>query len=138
MYTVMSFLNTTKYPVSLMYTLMTLGPVLVMLSLMEKIKWASLLKPFEVFGRVPMLYYILHFYIIHAVAIFLFMNKTGKSLSELDFHFNQTFGGLTLDAGYSLAWTYFAWISLVIFLYPVCKWYNKYKSTHTNWWLSYI
>jgi uncharacterized membrane protein len=138
LYTFMSFLNTTKYPVSLMYTLMTLGPVLVMLSLMEKIKWTSLLKPFEVFGRVPMLYYILHFYIIHTVSIFLFMNKTGKSFSELDFHFNKSFGGLTSEAGYSLAWTYFAWISLVVVLYPVCKWYNRYKSTHTNWWLSYI
>lgn len=138
MYTLMSFLNTTKYPISLLYALMTLGPVLILLSLFEKIKWASILKPFEVFGRVPMFYYVLHFYIIHAVSILLFMNKTGKSFSEIDFHFAASFGGLTPEAGYSLAWTYFAWISLVVMLYPVCKWYNKYKSTHSNWWLGYI
>lgn len=137
MFTFMSFLNATKYPVSLMYTLMTLGPVLMILSWMERTS-TSALKPFIVFGRVPLFYYILHFYIIHAVALLLFMNKTGRSFSELDFHFNKSFGGITAEAGYSLFWAYVGWIVVVIFLYPLCKWYNQYKSTHKHWWLSYL
>lgn len=136
-YTFMSFLNTTKYPVSLLYTLMTLGPLLVILSLMERVN-IDILKPFHVFGRVPMFYYILHFYLIHIISIFLFLNKTGKSWSELDFHFSKSFGGITPEGGYSLAITYILWISVVIFLYPLCVWYNRYKSTHKHWWLSYI
>jgi uncharacterized membrane protein len=136
-FTVMSFVNVTKYPVSLLYTLMTLGPVLIALALLEKVNY-NFLKPFQVFGRVPMFYYILHFYLIHAVSLLLFMNKTGVSFSDIDFHFNKSFGGITNEGGYSLGWTYVAWISIVLFLYPLCKWYNNYKSTHKNWWLSYV
>jgi uncharacterized membrane protein len=137
LFTLMSFLNTTKYPVSLMYTLMTLGPVMVILSLMEGVN-TSILKPFHVFGRVPMFYYILHFMLIHTISLFLFMNKTGRSFQELDFHFNKSFGGITVEGGYSLAVTYLLWLAVVIFLYPLCVWYNRYKSTHRDWWLSYI
>lgn len=137
MFTFMSFLNTTKYPVSLLYTLMTLGPVLVILALMEKINF-SFLKPFQVFGRVPMFYYVLHFSLIHAISLALFMNKTGKSLGDIDFHFNKSFGGITPEGGYSLGITYLLWMAVVIFLYPLCVWYNRYKSTHKDWWLSYI
>lgn len=136
-YTFMSFINTTKYPVSLMYTLMTLGPVLMILSWMER-TGTGVLKPFIVFGRVPLFYYVLHFYIIHAIALVLYMNKSGHSWSALDFHFNKSFGGITAEAGYSLFWAYVGWISVVIFLYPLCKWYNRYKSTHSHWWLSYL
>jgi uncharacterized membrane protein len=137
MFTFMSFLNTTKYPASLLYTLMTLGPVLIILSWMEKVR-LEVLKPFVVFGRVPLFYYLLHFYLIHITALFFYMNKMGMSLSEIDFHFNKSFGGITAEGGYSLRWAYVAWICLVIVLYPLCKWYNNYKSTHRQWWLSYI
>lgn len=137
LFTVMSFLNTTKYPVSLLYTLMTLGPVLMILSWMERTD-TSILKPFLVFGRVPLFYYVVHFYIIHAIALVLFMQKSGLSFSELDFHFNKSFGGITADAGYSLFWAYVGWLSVVILLYPPCKWYNRYKSTHSHWWLGYL
>lgn len=136
-FTFMSFLNTTKYPVSLLYTLMTLGPVLIILSLMEKVN-LNFLNPLVVFGRVPLFYYILHFYIIHAVSLLFFMNKTGRSFSEIDFHFNQGFGGITPEGGYALRWAYLVWICLIILLYPLCKWYDRYKSTHKQWWLSYL
>jgi uncharacterized membrane protein len=137
LYTIMSFVNCTKYPVSLLYTLMTLGPVLITLALLER-RQLNILKPFTVFGRVPLFYYVLHFYIIHATALIFFLNKTGKSFSDLDFHFNKSFGGLTPESGYSLPWVYLAWAIIVVALYPLCRWYNKYKSTHANWWLSYI
>jgi len=137
LFTVMSFLNVTKYPVSLLYTLMTLGPVLITLSLLEG-RQIKLLKPFLVFGRVPLFYYVLHFYLIHATALALFMIKTDTSFSDLDFHFNKSFGGITAQGGYSLFWAYVGWIAVVVALYPVCKWYNRYKSTHSHWWLSYV
>lgn len=137
LFTFMSFVNVTKYPPSLLYTLMTLGPVLILLAFMER--WQSpALKPFVVFGRVPLFYYVLHFYIIHATALVLYMVSQGKSLSEVDFHFDKGFGGITPGAGVSLGLVYVIWISIVILLYPLCNWYNTYKSTHKNWWLSYL
>jgi uncharacterized membrane protein len=136
-FTLMSFLNTSKYPASLLYTLMTLGPVLVLLSVMEKIN-LNILKPLVVFGRVPLFYYILHFFLIHALSLLFFMHKTGRSFSEIDFHFNQSFGGITPEGGYALRWAYVVWLCIVIALYPLCKWYNEYKSTHKHWWLSYL
>jgi uncharacterized membrane protein len=136
-FTVMSFLNTTKYPISLLFALMTLGPALVLLALFERSN-SKVLEPFNVIGRVPLFYYVLHFFILHAVALWMFMNRTGKSFSEIDLHSNAGFGGLTAEHGYSLGGAYLAWISVVLFLYPLCYWYNRYKSTHKNWWLSYL
>lgn len=137
LYTVMSFLNCTKYPVSLLYTLMTLGPVLIALALLERIKIKAD-NPFLIFGRVPLFYYILHFFIIHTTALLLFMHKTGTSFSELDFHFSNSFGGITPEGGYSLFWAYVGWIAVVVTLYPLCRWYNRYKASRKSWWLSYV
>ena len=136
-FTILSFLNCTKYPPSLLYTLMTLGPILIILSWMEN-KELKLLKPALVFGRVPLFYYILHFFLIHAISLISYMRISGKSLSEVDFHFGNNFGGIPFGFGYSLGITYIVWISIVVALYPVCKWYNRYKSTHNYTWLSYL
>jgi uncharacterized membrane protein len=136
-FSLMSFLNCTKYPPSLLYTLMTLGPVLMILSWMEGIKTKTL-EPFMVFGRVPLFYYILHFYLIHITSITLYSITSGTPFSAIDFHFNKGFGGLPPGAGYILPWSYVAWFIIVLALYPVCVWYNRYKSTHKKWWLSYL
>ena len=136
-YTFLSFINVTKYPVSLQYALLTLGPVLILLSWLEKSR-STALHPFVVIGRVPLFYYVIHFYLLHLGALTLYMMRTGKSLGEIDFHFNATFGGLPRGEGYSLVGAYIAWILVVIILYPICKRYNRYKSTHKNWWLSYL
>ncbi len=137
LFTIMSFVNATKYPVSLSFALMTLGPVLILLAWLES-REPRVLKPLTVFGRVPLFYFILHFYLIHVVSLIFFMHKTGTSFSELDFHFSKGFGGITPAGGYSLPWVYVVWISIVLFLYPICRWYNRYKSSHTYWWLSYL
>jgi uncharacterized membrane protein len=137
LFSLMSFVNVTKYPVSLLYTLMTLGPVLIILSWMENIK-SQVLKPFSVYGRVPLFYYILHFYMLHLGSLLLYMTSSGKSFSDIDFHFNKSFGGIPPGTGYPLVGAYIAWITVVLLLYPVCKWYNRYKSTHQDWWLSYL
>lgn len=137
MYTLLSFLNVTKYPVSLQYTLVTLGPVLIGLSLLERIK-TDALRPLIVFGRVPLFYYVLHFYLLHLGALILYIANSGKNISEIDFHFNAGFGGLPVGYGYPLIAAYIAWLAVVLILYPVCKAYNRYKSNHRSWWLSYI
>lgn len=136
-YTFLSFINVTKYPVSLQYTLLTLGPVLILLSLLENLRTNSL-RPFGIIGRVPLFYYVLHFYLLHLAALGLYMARTGKSITEIDFHFNATFGGLPPGDGYPLIAAYIAWLSVVLILYPLCYWYNSYKSKHAHWWLSYM
>lgn len=136
-YTFLSFINVTKYPVSLQYTLLTLGPVLILLAWLERINHAAL-RPFDIIGRVPLFYYILHFYLLHLAALTLYMISSGKGLSEIDFHFTAGFSGLPPGYGFPLIGAYIAWLSVVLILYPFCNWYNKYKSTHKMWWLSYL
>jgi uncharacterized membrane protein len=137
LFTLMSFLNVTKYPVSLLFSLVTIGGALIGLAFLEqtKIKLSSALM---VFGRVPLFYFVLHFFVIHSVALIFFMLKTGKSWTDVDLHFDKSFGGITPEGGFSLGWVYLFWIALVIILYPVCKAYNHYKSTHSYRWLSYL
>jgi uncharacterized membrane protein len=135
-FTLMSFINTTKYPPSLLYTLMTIGPVLIILSVMERVNIGAL-SPFLVFGRVPLFYYILHFYTLHAGAVVVHMIMNDVSFSELNFAFNGEFG-IPLEGRHPLIVAYIAWIAVVLLLYPLCRWYNRYKSSHSHWWLSYL
>jgi hypothetical protein len=137
LYTLLSFLNVTKYPPSLLYTLATVGPVLMLLPLLENVHGAAA-RPFALIGRVPLFYYILHFYLLHAGALFLYMLHSGQTLAEIDFHINASFGGLPARTGYALVWSYVAAITVVVILYPVCAWYYRYKRTHTHRWLSYL
>lgn len=136
-FTLLSFINVTKYPVSLLYTLLTLGPVLIILPVIDRIN-ANRLESLRIIGRVPLFYYILHFYLIHITALCAYLITTGKSWAELDFHFSAGFGGIPAGAGYTLPWVYVAWICIVLALYPVCKWYYRYKSKNNHWWLGYL
>ena len=136
-FTVLSFFNCTKYPITLLFTLMTLGPLLLMLAWLED-KEPTLMRPFHIFGRVPQFYFIGHFFLIHISALILFMNKTGKSFSEIDLHFSKSFGGITPEGGYTLPGVYLVWITVVLVMYPLCNLFDHYKSTHRQWWLSYL
>lgn len=135
--TFLSFMNTSKYPVSLLFLLMTLGPLFIALSYFDgrEFKWN---KPFLVFGRVPLFYFIGHFFLIHSVALVLFMYKTGKTWAEVDLHFAKSFGGITPEGGYSLPWVYVAWLAIVVSMYPLCAWYARLKRTNNSAWLSYL
>lgn len=135
--TVMSFFNTTKYPVSLLFILMTIGPLLIILAGLEKwnTRW---IMPVIHFGRVPLFYFIIHFYLIHASALLLFVQKTGKSFAEIDLHFEKSFGGITAEGGYSLPWVYVAWVCVVLAMYPLCKWYDGLRSRSRSRWASYL
>jgi len=122
-YTILSFINCNKYPVSLLFALMTLGPSILFLYVFDSIqnKFTGFL---TVIGKVPMFYYIVHIYLIHMVALLT------ENPGATPFHV----------AGRFHLWiVYLIWISVVLVLYFPCKWYGKYKSAHAEKrWLSYI
>jgi uncharacterized membrane protein len=136
MFTLMSFLNTTKYPPSLLYALMTLGPALIFLALMEK-PLGNWVRPILHFGRVPMFFYLLHLYLIHILATIALV------LNGNDWHETILSRGLRNfnpeGYGFSLPIVFFVWAIVILCLYPLCKWYDAYKSQHKEkWWLSYL
>lgn len=131
--TIISFFNVTKYPPSLLYCCMTLGPAIILLAWLEKVqaKWGSVV---VIYGRVPLFYYLVHFFVIHLLCTIAFF-ATGHNLS-------QAVGGMMLfrpdHFGFSLPVVYAIWIAVVAGLYPLCKRYSIYKATHDDWWLSYL
>lgn len=135
-FTILDFVNTTKYPPSLLYILMTIGPALVALSFFEKSS-DPVSKKIIVFGKVPFFYYILHLLVAHSLAWVLFF-ATGHSWNELAFDFSSPDGSLPVGSGYPLWVVYVAWAVAIVILYFPCKWYSRYKANHHNWWLSYL
>lgn len=136
-FTVLSFLNTTKYPPSLLYILMTLGPAMLFLALAEK-PLGKLSEKLVVFGRVPMFYYLLHIYLIHALAV-IAAAISGYKWSDMVLTGWVSMNNQLKGYGYSLAFVYILWILIIIGVYPLCKWYDNYKrANHSKWWLSYI
>jgi uncharacterized membrane protein len=118
----LSFINTTKYPCSLLYILMTVGPALLFLAMFETADNA-VARFFITIGRVPMFYYILHLILINLIALVL------QYINHYD----------TMNNHYHLLTVYIAWLFVVSSLYFVCKWYGKYKAAHPEkWWLSYL
>lgn len=135
LFTIFDFVKTTKYPASLLFILMTMGPALVLLSVLENVS-GSLNKLLRIYGKVPFFYYILHVLLLHSIAFILFFTS-GYSWGDLDFiHFRE--GSLPYGSGHSLWMVYVVWIVVVVILYFPCRWYGKYKSIHNFWWLSYI
>ncbi|HVM89164.1 MAG TPA: heparan-alpha-glucosaminide N-acetyltransferase domain-containing protein [Puia sp.] len=134
-YTFLSFLNTTKYPPSFLYTCMTLGPGILFLAFIEQAQ-NKIAQFFIVFGRVPFFYYVLHFFVVHLLTVIVFF-ATGYTMKDL-IPKNTPFLFRPDNFGFSLWVVYLIWASIIIGLYPLCKWYNKYKSTHQQWWLSYV
>jgi uncharacterized membrane protein len=141
LFTALSFLNCTKYPPSLDFLLMTLGPALLVLAYLDghPLKAAN---PLLVFGRVPLFYFILHFYAIHSLALLMAWLRYGSMASTFMFNPPPSMGAprqlFPADFGYSLWVVYVVWIAIVASLYPLCRWFAKVKATRHNWWLSYL
>ncbi|HMY19203.1 MAG TPA: heparan-alpha-glucosaminide N-acetyltransferase domain-containing protein [Polyangium sp.] len=134
LHTILSFLNCTKYPPSLAYLLMTLGPALVALGLMERNDYPGK-RILLVFGRAPLFYYVLHLYLIHAGSIALFVSVYGvqKSLSSL-----QQFG-MPEEMLFGLPVVYAGTALVVVLLYPLCRWFAELKRRRRDlWWLGYL
>jgi uncharacterized membrane protein len=132
LFTAMSFLNTTKYPPSLDYLLMTLGPALLLLAAAEKLR-GPVAAALAVLGRVPFFFYVLHIYLIHAAALALGL-WTGFGVEP----FLKAWPGFPESFGVPLAGVYLAWILVLLALYPACRWFARVKATRRDWWLSYL
>lgn len=134
---IISFLNPTKYPPSLLYLLMTLGATFLFLANTEKLK-GRVVDFFCTFGRVPFFYYILHLYIIHIAAL-MFAHLSGFGLNKLIL---STWIGFEPDMkgyGVSLLVVYAVWAVIILLLYPLCKAFDNYKQVNKEqWWLSYL
>lgn len=137
LYTLLSFVNVQKYPPSLLFLCMTIGTALIFLSLAGSTR-SRAGKVITVYGRVPFLYYILHFYILHIISAILFLSR-GHSFAEGARGIpNFPFKFMVPGEGCSLGVTYLIWLAVVAALYPVCKAFSEYRKTHRQWWLSYL
>ncbi len=134
-FTFLSFLNVNKYPPSLAFLSITIGAAMIVLALLENVQ-NKVTGFFRTYGRVPMFYYILHFYIIHTIAIIVFFAE-GFSTNEIVTKDNP-FLFKPPGFGFGLPGVYAVWLVVFLVLYPLCKKYDRYKSTHKQWWLSYI
>ncbi len=140
----LSILNCTKYPPSLDFLLMTLGPALLLLAALDRwdlssSRWRRT-NPLLVFGRVPLFYFLLHFLLIHVLTIpfaYFRYGRVGFLLQTL-----PTLGGsrdvYPSNYGYGLGVVYGVWIIVVVIMYPVCLWFSRLKRRRRDWWISYV
>lgn len=136
LFTFMSFMNLTKYPPSLLYTLATLGVSFLILSISDGAK-NKFIDIMSVYGKVPLFYYLIHWYVIHTI---MFIMLYIQGFSNKDFVFGPfQFGRPQQPSGLELGGVYLVWLGIVISLYPLCKWYSNYKAAHRdNKWLRYL
>jgi uncharacterized membrane protein len=136
LFTFMSFLNVTKYPPSLLYTLVTLGISCLILSFTEGVN-NTFTRVVCIYGKVPLFYYLIHWYIIR-ILTFLMVFLQGFHWSDLEFG-TFKFGLPKTGSGVQLWAIYLIWLGIVLVLYPLCKWFGDYKATHKEkTWLRYL
>lgn len=136
-YTILSFLNVTKYPPSLLYILITIGPTFLVLFFLEGFE-SKLTHFLLVFGRVPFFYYVLHVFFIHLAAL-LTLLVLGKDWKLMILDAASLTTNKMANYGYSLGVVYIVWVLIVVLLYPFCKQYMRYKLNNPQkWWLSYL
>jgi uncharacterized membrane protein len=136
LFTVFSFLNCTKYPPSLLFLLMTLGPSLLVLAWFERASIPRACQPLLVFGRVPLFYYLLHFLVIRggAVAAGLIASHAGSKIVDLHLGTHDRSSGVRLG----LPGVYLVWVVVVLAMYPACRWFAEIKRRHKSRLLSYL
>lgn len=130
--TLIDFLNVTKYPPSLLYVLVTLGPAAVLCAYADRVPDA-IKQPLIVFGRVPFAFYVAHLYLIHTLAVAFGVLHGFEARQFLTFSF-------FFPAGYGvgLPGVYLAWLLVIATLYPFCRWVAEVKGRRRDWWLSYL
>lgn len=147
-YTLLSFLNTQKYPPSLLYLCMTIGPAMMLLALMQKFSDNShsdykhsdkkhshtFLQPFLLFGRVPFFYYVAHLPLIHVLSLAWFIPLLDAQVGW------QMQGASSFPAGYepSMLRLYAAWVIVTVLMYFACRWFAGVKQRHNHWILKYL
>jgi uncharacterized membrane protein len=135
-FSVLSFLNLTKYPPSLLYLCMTIGPAILLLAFTEREHRSAIGRALVTYGRVPMLFYVLQWVWAHGLSFPAFA-LAGKPTSAL-FIFHNNPPDVLARAGFSLAVVYLVWVAGVFALYPICKWYAGVKRRRNDWWLGYL
>jgi uncharacterized membrane protein len=136
--TFFSFINCQKYPPSLLFMCVTIGPALVLLAYLENIqnRFTNIVR---IYGRVPFFYFLVHFFIIHLVATIIFFARGHNMADAMKAAQQVPFLFLVPGEGFSLPVVYLIWLAVVIIMYPLCKWYDRYKTNHKEkWWLSYL
>ncbi len=135
--TILSFFNVTKYPPSLAFLLITIGPSFLILYLVENMK-NKITDFFLVFGKVPLFYYFLHVLVIHILAIVIHM-ILGGDWRDLILTAEVFINATLVNYGYPLWVVYVLWIAVILGLFPICKKYMKYKRNNSDkWWLRYL
>jgi uncharacterized membrane protein len=136
--TLVSFFNLNKYPPSLLFLLMTLGPVLLVLRARDG-RTPTVLRPAQVIGKVPMFYYLMHVLVLHLVAVVASITRFGTAAPAVQSPTLDRFP-MTQLPGWpvSLPIVYLVWIGVVLALYPFCRWYADVKRRSGNPWLSYL
>lgn len=137
LFTVFSFIKCEKYPPSLLYLLMTLGPSFIVLVLLDR-DLGKFWRPFIVFGRVPLFFYIVHIFLIHAIALLISYLRYGGPSGLFVGPLFYDEAPYPPDYGFGLAGVYAVWLLVVIALYPVCRWFAEMKQRRRSGWLSYL
>lgn len=136
--TFLSFIKVNKYPPSLLYMCLTIGISILVLPILEKIK-NSVTDFFRTFGRVAFFYYIVHWFTLHTITLIYFYTNSHDEAYALELYKNIPFKYVVPNDGVGLPFVYLIWILLIFLLFPLCKWYDKYKTNHPEkWWLSYL
>jgi uncharacterized membrane protein len=130
---VLSFVNCEKYPASLLYLMMTLGPALLLLAAFDDAR-GRLANWITTYGRTPFLYYVAHLFLIHLLAVVYALAVFGNASIVI---------GLGMmskppDFGLSLLGNYAVWLTVVVSLYPLCRWFAALKQRRREWWWSYL
>lgn len=136
--TLMSFLNTTKYPPSLLFLLMTLGPAVLCLWALDGVT-PPVLRPVLTIGRVPLFYFVLHIPLIHLIAVIVCYGRYGHAYWMFESP-NLAHYPFTAPPGWGVALpvSYLLWVGVVMMLYPLCRWYAGVKQRSGSPWLSYL
>jgi uncharacterized membrane protein len=137
-FTVLSFLNTTKYPPSLLFLLMTIGPALMILAWTDDVRKDNFMSRILItFGRVPLFYFLLQMFVAHGFGVLLGL-MAGKSIGHSFLNFPASSTNVPPDAGFPLWVVYAAWLGGLVLLYPLCLWYGKLKQRRRGFPFSYL
>jgi uncharacterized membrane protein len=134
-FTFLSFINLTKYPPTLLFTCATLGITFFILALSDKMN-NLFTKILTTYGRVPLFFYVGHWYLIHSLMfLMVFLQGAWQEVKLGQFSFGRPATGVGLE----LPYIYLVWLGVILFFYPLCRWYGQYKARHKeNKWLSYL
>jgi uncharacterized membrane protein len=132
MATVIDFLNTTKYPPSLVFLLMTIGPAAILCSIASRVP-AAIRDALVIFGRAPFAFYVAHLFLIHGLSVLLGVAQgfAPGQMATLFFFYPQGYG-------ISMTGVYVVWVVVVVLLYPLCRAVAAAKARRRDWWLSYV